>query len=254
MPVSSSITTVDTVQIRPAAEAFSSGKLVMPDVPVEITASGGGATWAGDPVNEILIVIFTILCILFLRRIVNVLPYIFKGVFRGKWLENLESSMRLVRERNSVTPVLAIPLCLFASRYELYAPEFIEDFTPGIKTLVIIGVFVIYVLIRQAVLRFPGARRISNDSLGEAAHCWNDWIVLSSATLIITLPLLILTSASPTLTGRLSFYYIAATALVFFFREWGFLADESNQLTAFLYLCTLEIIPIGLLAASAILL
>lgn len=254
MPVSSLIPSVDTIQIRPASEAFACGDLVMSNIPSEAVARSSMVSWSGDTINEVLIITFTILCILSLRRIVEVLPYIFKGISRLKWIENLEDSMRLSRERNTSAAILSIPLCLIFSRYEMYSPDIIEGLPPGLKTLAIIGAFLAYFIIRVIIKCSVNRHKADSSSFQAAFRCWDNFIILATTLLISADAFLYISKADLTTFQNVSYYITGFAGIVYLLREFQFLTKTCNQLAAFLYLCTLEILPAGLLVASAVLL
>ena len=171
--------TVDTLKVLPVSEAFPGSRLL---APTEGDGSLGRALidWGDSPINDILIVVFTILTVLYLRRLVGILPYLARGLWRWKEVLNLEASMRLSRDRTSFALVMVVPFCLVISRYNLLPLRILEGMDAGIRTLTLVGIFAVYALLRRFLTRLAEPRRINYDTWRLAATSgYNYFIVLT---------------------------------------------------------------------------
>ena len=249
MPIpSADIFSVDTVQVRPAQEAFRSGTLVMPTGP-DAAVAAGQLAWGDSITNSILICVTAIAAILTLAQLVELLPFLVGGLFRPKPIASLEDSVRHARDRNILALVSLPAFVLIVSRFGLYAPQWMAPFPPGGQTLLILAVSVGYALLRGilvALLRAPGA------GYGLAARSFYNFFIVATLTLVLSVGILTLLRTNPLVIKRICWIEIGLTYPVFLVRRTQILGNSCNQFTAFLYLCALELLPTGLLVASAL--
>ena len=243
--------TVDTLKVLPASEAFPGSRLL---APTEGDGSLGRALmdWGDSPVNDILIVVFTILTVLYLRRLVGILPYLARGLWRWKEVLNLEASMRLSRDRTSFALVMVVPFCLVISRYNLFPLRLLEGLDAGMRTLALVGIFAAYALLRRFLTRVAEPRRINYDTWRLAATSGYNYFIVLTLVLVATAGISSIAGVNELMVKRILQYEIAVIFAVFLLRRTQILSNACNQFTAFLYLCALEILPAGLLVASAI--
>ena len=248
MPIpSADIFSVDTVQIRPAQEAFRSGTLALPAGP-DAPWIAPEPVWGDSITNGILICVTAIAAILTLAQLVELLPYLVGGLFRAKPIASLEDSVRHARDRNILALVSLPAFVLIVSRFGLYAPRFLAPFSPGAQTLLILAVAAGYALLRGilvALLRGPGA------GYGLAARSFYNFFILTVLGLVLSVCILTIFHTNPLVIKRICWIEMGLTYPVFLIRRTQILGNSCNQFTAFLYLCALEILPTGLLVASA---
>ena len=252
MPVSSQIFSVDTVQIRPAAEAFLRGGLVMSAEPSTLTGEIV-LPWDSYALNMALIFLSVIIFIFQLRRILRIMPYLLEGLFRSKKLIDLEDGMRLIRDRNSLVPNALLAMVLLSSAYGLYEPDFLAGFNGGVRTLVIAGVFCAFVLVRHVMIMMMSRYKLEGETYQLNNRIGNDFLILATVFSLLLAGILSVFNASPEMIRTALDYLLIFFYALFLFRRGQILSGSCSQLTAFLYLCTLEILPAGLLVASEIL-
>lgn len=253
MPVSAEITSVDTIQIKVADEAFASGNLLLPTEPSDIVFSNT-QLWGDNLINLIIVSVCTIMMIFLLGRYVHLFPYILEGVLRPKPIITLEDSVRLTRDRNYISFVSLPVIGTIVSQYDMYNPMFIHNIPMGYRTLAIIGVLALYIAIRRVfiLIGFYGKVKkeyydIANDSLRNFA------ILLGSVMLTTTI--LVLPFRLESLTVRnILFYEILCVFAIFLLRRTQILSNGCSHFTAFLYLCALEILPAAILVVSTFIL
>lgn len=235
----------------PATEAFSSGNIVEEDMTSGLQQAD---SWGADPIN-IALIVMAVMTILFLRRLVDVLPWLFKGLFSFRKLLAMQQSMRLIRERNSLTLMMLLCLCLVASRYGLYAPDFFSDFSPGAQSLCIIAAMLAVGVFRRLLLSFFALNtHVGGETLASANHCAHDFIITAAVVLIPLCPILDVLTINHLIIKTLSYDVLLVLYIVFLVRKGQFLSKFCKQFNTILYLCGLEILPVGMLILSAILL
>lgn len=235
----------------PAGEAFSSGSLLMPAGPA-CTEILEADVWTADPVNIAFLAI-SLLSLLYLRRLVRVLPWLFRGMFSFRKLVGMQQSMRLVRERNSLTPLMCFCLCLLASGFGIYFPSYFQGLLPGMRTVCTMATVLLAVLLRLLFLSFlRPSLFLSEETLSVANHCANDFVILASAILIPLCPVLSLLGVAPLIIRMIAYCLMLLLFVLFLVRKGQFLSRGCKQVNTILYLCSLEILPVGVVALSAI--
>lgn len=201
---------------------------------------------------NILVLISFLAVLLLLRRLVNILPSLLACFIRGKESLNLEASVKLSLDRDALALAMIIPFCLTAYRFKLYSPGFIEGFSDNAALGICFGVFAAY-----AFLRFVMTWLFRPEKMQKKI-----WVAAEKSSfsffIIYTLVLLAMGGISGVLDVsdldvRNAMLWISAIIyMVFLLRKMQIFATSCSILAAFLYLCTLEMIPTGILIVSAI--
>ena len=100
---------------------------------------------------DILALISVLIVILLLGRMVNIFPSLMACTLRWKESVNLEASVKHSLDRDLFAVAMILPFCLTVERFGLYAPRFMDSFGAGLHLTAIIGIFLIYILIRTLV-------------------------------------------------------------------------------------------------------
>lgn len=235
----------------PAGDAFSSGALAIPAEPLyaEIPAL---EVWAADPINIALLAL-SLLTLLYLRRLVDVLPWLFGGILSFRKLQGMQRNMRLIRERNSLTFIMSICLCLVASGFGIYHPSYFDRLSPGMCTISIMATMMLAALFRLLLLRFlRPSIRLGRETLVTANHCTNDCVIVLPVVLAPLCAVLAFLSVDSLIIRMIACYIMLLVFIVFLVRKGQFLSIGCKQLSTILYLCSLEILPVGAIVFSAI--
>ena len=249
MPFSSQITSVDTLQTMPAAEAFTDGRLR--------TGSGLGdmaaqATdlWGTEPLNWAFMALCILLILLFLRRFISVFPHITAGMLRWREILTMENNMRLCRERDSVAAVSVPVICICVSRLDLFHAPYIDSAAPGMKTLTVSGMILATLLVRWFLAAVLPARRLRSDTARAAGSSAYNFVILLAAGLLTLTLVRSISSDFAAFTTRTAAVFSGLLWAVFLLRKYQIMASDAGPFAAFLYLCTVEILPAVLLAGS----
>jgi hypothetical protein len=248
MPFSSSLYTVDTVQIHPVQDALTEGTLLGGVPPSDVPVAP--ETWGDSTLNCVLTVISVIILILYLRKLVGLLPYLFRAFMRWRETSDIEDSMRVMRDRNAIAAAMVIPFCLVCSRYDVWRPEFMDGVGFGMKTILCICIFAAFLLIRAALIA-------TAPPVGRQRDCYN----LSNRAIynffILTVILVVISCLAATAFGandlavrRMAIIEGVVMWLVFLVRKMQILSRDCGQFKAFLYLCKLEILPAAIIIAA----
>ncbi|MEE0236390.1 MAG: DUF4271 domain-containing protein [Bacteroidales bacterium] len=201
---------------------------------------------------DILALISVLIVILLLGRMVNIFPSLMACTLRWKESVNLEASVKHSLDRDLFAVAMILPFCLTVERFGLYAPRFMDSFGAGLHLTAIIGIFLIYILIRTLVSKMIRPHKMQPKTYRTG--------VRSSFTFFIILTIILLAMG-----GVMSFLdveesmirsaMLCVSALIyalFILRKLQIFASGCSFFTAFLYLCALEILPTGVLVTSAI--
>lgn len=200
---------------------------------------------------EIAAIICILTVMLSVRRITDVIPSMLGCLFRWKEAFNLEYSVRLSRNRNITFIVLTVPACLLAARFRLYDPDFMSGMTPPLRLLVTCGVFIGYLLTRRLSGTVFRPKTMDRNAYNAARMLFLTFFSLMSMVCIITAGALSFTDTDDTVIRQVSLYITGGFYLLFIFRKCQIFSHYCSLFSTILYLCTLEILPTGLLVASA---
>ena len=204
-----------------------------------------------EPIR-IIAAVCVIIGILLLGRIVNILPSLLGCLLRWKECLNLEDSVRLSSDRNVFAVFMAVPLCLVAARYRLYAPDFMTGgLSPEAYAACVAGVFILYCLLRLAMKGILRKPRMPEKIYKAACRSSLSFFCLSVTAVLIEAGICSFADVSADITRLVLLYSLLGVYLVAITRKFQIFRNYCSFLTAFLYLCVLEFLPTGILVISA---
>lgn len=226
-------------------DLFKGGSLEMSTVPLPQEAAS--VAWGDCIVNKVVVIFVLIIFLISLADLFTVFPHLLKCISRWKANLELEHSVSLARTRNNVALVTALVLCLVADRWGLVSSSVRQGLRPEWQlafTALLVGG---YVLLRRLLYMISKFRSRNN----EYASClrnsmYNYQILLSLSMLVSSLAL----SAFrvPSAAIRVVLLVLAALfAALYLIRSSQIFAFRCNSFATFLYLCALEILPLGIL-------
>lgn len=254
--ISSELYSVDTLQILPAEDAFVQGHFLMPEengqfqTYSEIPGQEYGDQWNASRVNWWITALAILLVILYLRRFTSILPHISRGVLRWREIILMEGNMRLCRERDSVASAALIISFVCISRLDLFPAAFLAALTPGWKSLASAGVIVGFLILRQICTLCAPSGKIRQDTKRISEGCASNFFIMGVSLLLFLIILYSLSSTLAIFAHKAAYWVILAVWLVFLMRKYQIIATDDGRFTAILYLCTIELIPAVILAAT----
>lgn len=234
-----------------AEEIFRQGKLVMSDQPLQSTADA--LLWSQALPNRIVIAVAVVLLLIDLVDLLSIFPALTHNIKTSRGAISLEHSVSVARSRNISAALMSIPFCLLCDRYALYPAAFWQAMPYGISLAVVAGVLAAFLIVRHIIhllVTHPGRH---DQEKSHAVHrvMYTFFIVLV-IVMLLTVGFLILKKAPDDTVRRVLYWEMIGLYAFAFFREGQILASYCNGFSTILYLCGLEIIPMGLLIASAI--
>lgn len=205
-------------------------------------------------ITDILTMIFIILGIASLKKFINLVPSLVGCIIRWKENINLEDSTKLCLSRNSLFALLMIPFCLIAEHFKLYNPEILSGLASPYHFLATTCIFFCYLCLRTLLNRFVHIGKISRKNFTTAANSFRTYFVITTTLVLATSGISELADIPELYTKKIIFYEITAVYGLFLLRKTQIFTNFCSLIAGILYLCTLEILPTGILIASAIVL
>lgn len=203
--------------------------------------------------ESILVIISVLLIMLALNQIVGVFPSVIGSLLRKKECFNLEDSVKLARARDNSAAVLFLPFTLIAAHYGVYEPRWQVEMPVNSRIWLDLAVFFAFFLIRLGMyfIVFPKKGDYKNYKLAYKAGY--SYFIFLTALLLVLVGVMSFMGMNPEVVKSAIYWVTAAVYLLLLVRKMQFFVTSAGFLTGFLYLCTLELIPTGLLVVSAIL-
>lgn len=187
-----------------------------------------------------------------LKTFVSVFPSILAAAIRWKESINIESSVRLSRDRDFTAIAMIIPFCLAVYRFRLYNPDFIAKLPDNARLWAVIGMVVTYFLIRKGASMLIHPRKTAKKTITAAEKSANTFFILLTLAILSIGSLCLFFGATP---GAIRVTCLWLSALIYglyLLRKLQIFTSSCSLFVAFLYLCALEILPTGILVVSDI--
>lgn len=228
---------------------FNSGSLLMPVQPTGNTIETVHQ-WGDSLPVSVLVVAATILAICNVKNFIMIIPSLYESFIRAKGSANLETRITLIRARTITALVLIVPFCMIADRFTLLDIGYIQAMSPLLRLGATIAAFFVFFIMRiiigwQIEPKFKG-----RDAWGIGRRSAHGFFIIMTVLELIAVAVMSLIGADDQTIKTVLYYIIAFLYAVAVFRRLQILRVSCNSLTIILYLCTLEIIPTGLLLAA----
>ena len=195
-----------------------------------------------------------LIVLLLLRQLVNILPSLFACLIRWKESVNMETSVKLSRDRNYLALAMVIPFCLVTFRYRLYAPDFLKGFGEDALLWLYIAIFAAYVLLRVLMIWLIRPDKMPKKTYVAANMSAFSFFIIYTLLLLATGAVMGLFDL-PDETVRVAMLWISVLIYtVFLLRKTQIFSSSCSVFIGFLYLCALELIPTGILVVSGVVL
>ncbi len=213
---------------------FVFGQLMMP----REYLPAAEATWSDNPLNAALTLVAVIAVVVTLRDL-RLIPALLHSLTSRKGCEEAEYNMQTSRTRTWVSSVFMLPLCLIADRY--LAPES--------RILVTMGLVTGFLLLRLLIYGMIRYRILGGERFRYAYTCFFTYSLLAAAVSLAGVGVMNVAGAADETVKTFVISVLSIFYLFFLVRKWQFLQNSYGPFTTFLYLCALEFLPLGILAA-----
>ncbi len=205
--------------------------------------------WSAVPFNCILMSGAAVFAMFQIRDLVEIAPYLLRGLTRDKTLIETEDNLHLRQERNMAALAAKFFFCLMAARLGFLS----FGLDGAAATLATLGCLTLYSLARRAASAALERRSGNREAHRASFGLFDNFITILSVVTGMTLWIGDMIGSDPESLRMTFLNETVVTAVVFILRKSEILFSFCNPLKAFLYLCTLELIPAGILVAAAVL-
>lgn len=201
---------------------------------------------------NILAVCFTFFSIFLIDKFLGLVPSLLGCIIRFKENLNLEGSMKLSRDRNVMALFFIVPFCLLVFRYSLWAPALLKGLSDDLRLLCVLGAFLAYLILRGLFEYILKPKNMRKQNWQAAVSCSYTFFLIAVLLSLLTACCFSMFHADDALIKSIIYYVLAATYFIYLIRKTQIFVNSCHFFSAILYLCALEILPTGLLVASAI--
>lgn len=230
-------------------EIFKSGSLVMSSQPLQDTANA--IAWGQCLTNRIVIAVAVVLLLLDLVDLLSIFPALTHTFKNSRGAASLEHSVSVARSRNIAAILAAIPFCLICDRFALYPAEYWAMMPYGISLAIIAGVLFAFITVRHFIYISVRPRRHDSENAQAIHRLLYTFFIILVVIMLATVAWMVFRDAPDEKIRRVLYWEMAVLYAFAFFREGQILASHCNGFSTILYLCALELLPLGMLVASA---
>lgn len=211
-----------------------------------------GEIWKNCTFNRITVVIAIVMVLIFLPDILRLFPALFRNLGRVKAAKGIEHQLGTARIRNQCAVVLSLPFCAVVDSYGVCR----LFFEPGtgwslISVLVLFYAFVIVRALLHSIILHKGNSE-SDERLSMRRDIYSVFIILS-AVIAVSLTVLVTFRASDEVIRSFIRWETIAFYALAVIRKLQISSSGHSVFTTFLYLCTLELLPLGLIILGIVL-
>ena len=199
---------------------------------------------------DALALISVLVFMLSLKTFVGIFQSIMASAMRWKENINIESSVRLSRDRDLSALIMVLPFCLTVFKFRIYNPAFIANLSDSSRLWTIIGTFIIYFILRKSASLLVHPHSIPQKTYTAACKSANTFFILLTIAIITIGSLLAFCGVSAGIIKSVLLWLSALIYGLYLVRKLQIFASSCSIFAAFLYLCALEILPTGILVVS----
>lgn len=230
--------------------AFQGSTLLMPQVPVETIVGNSHECFS----FYFLLIIGLIMLITQIKTLIEIVPSLVATAIRWKESLNLEASGRLSRDRNLIAICSIIPFILTIYTRDLYQPQWMSGLGPNLRLWAIVGILGALILVRTALEAILKPRRVpAKNYKGIVRVAYSFFIILTIILLLVNGVCALMDTDSDSVRNAM-LWVSALTYLLYLIRKIQIFTSSCSFFGGILYLCALEILPVGALVASAVIL
>ena len=226
-------------------ELFKEGILNMSTTP--LLPSAGAQPWGEFFLNRVAVVLTVVLILIEIADLLRVFPQLWRYISRWKGNIEVEHSVSVARTRNTVALPSVLTIAMLSDYFRLINPGFGAVVAPSWHLLFTFGIIMLALLLRWLFYLCTPLRSKTSEYASTLRHViFNYLILLSVLMLASALLLMALKVPSAVVRGVL----LVESALVFLLhlrRTSQILSSRYGSLATILYLCALEILPVGIL-------
>ena len=201
---------------------------------------------------DILALVSLLFVIVLLKRLVGIFPSLTSCMARWKENVNLQHSLKTRTDRDLLAASMCIPFVLTAFRFRMYCPDFMLGFGEDARLGLTFGIFAAYIALRAACRYIFRFHKTPTTIFETATESVRTYFIPLTLLMIAIGGILSLTDVPISHIRTAMFWVSGAMYIVFLIRKTQIFHSSCSFFVSFLYLCALEILPTGVLIASAV--
>jgi len=203
---------------------------------------------AGGIHMSLLILTGCILGLIFIPGIIECFPSLLAAVVRWKESENINYAAKISRSRTRSCIALTIPFLLVSARYCLFSPA--ANPSPLMQLGITAAAMLGWLLVRLLMTAIFKSRHMRKDAWQSAVKCPESFFCILSGLMLVSAAVFHFTACPDEIAREIILWEIGVLYLLSIIRETQIFVHYRGGFSGFLYLCTLELIPSGLLIAA----
>lgn len=212
-----------------------------------LAARAADPAWSDCIVNQVVVIVTIVLFLIELSNLLRIYPMLFRCLSRWKGNIELEHSVSMARTRNTVALVTALMLVLVADRWKLVNPSFKQALALEWQLAVSAGLIAGYVLLRRLAYQLMKYRSSTSEFASTLRHVLFNYQILLTSLMVLSALLLAGFRLPENVLRSVLYVECIVFAVLYLLRTGQIFASRCNIFTTILYLCALEILPLGIL-------
>ena len=201
-------------------------------------------------------VVTAILFLITLSDYISLWPMLADCLVRSRGNVSMEHSLGDARNRNTAFYISLLCFCLIADRYHLLGSGIPDSFRPELRVAVTAGLLIAYLLLRSMlwalilIVEPPG--RADAEMRAVMHKGPRNYFVVAVALLLAVTALFSAMGVDGTAARAVMWVIIGVLFLLMLVRIGQIFRAHCSYVATILYLCTLEILPLGALTVAAL--
>ncbi|MBP9997753.1 MAG: hypothetical protein KBS67_00750 [Bacteroidales bacterium] len=225
---------------------FNPGKLHLPQE--ALTDGLQAAAWGELVSNRIYITLSVISFIVLLTELLRMLPLLLDCYSRVKAHYEIEHSYTSAQMRTFLFWTMVIPFCLMLDRFSIYSPDYLDKVPAEWRSTIVILSFLGYLLLRHIIFIATGPK-LSQEPSAMVHHAIYSYFIVMVLFMLFSCGVLLTFNASDRLITDVLGVEIIISAVFALYGTKQNLTQYCSGFATILYLCSLELIPAGILIA-----
>lgn len=209
------------------------------------------AAWNGTIAHQIYLLVCVVMVLVVFSDVIDALPMSLACVVRWKEAVHLSTSAGIMRKCFFASWGLSVPFVLICARHALCPALLHYCGSPWLQILAAFTVFVCYLVLRRIMLSICTAikdrRRVNSQVLDYASKATCPFFMIGVIIMLLSMFASSFFNVDPLALRTVLLWEMAVFYGLMLLCKFQIFAAYRGIFAAFLYLCTLEIIPSGLL-------
>lgn len=208
--------------------------------------------WGEYELNWILVIAAVLFVIVNLRNFKDIYQAVIGCAYRWKSNMTIERSLQQSGARNVSAAACILPFCLVMSRFAADNDSFLNICDEKWRSLAVIAVLTGFMILRRFCYNAGRYQGIPEEVFRVGHRCIRNYFIIATALIVATACVLSVCGANDLLIKKIVLVEFGLAYLMFLTREKQIFDSICHGFRTFLYLCSLEILPVAVTAVILI--